>query len=120
MKEQSELLLESTDIPELELRNVAHQFAGESEGVAFMDLREGGSTMYITRGGELFLSRRINSKLEANIMKSELRGSTKSRLTLELSAKRTRIRKPKNKVRKLRYDQTRVNSNQSKGRVGTP
>ncbi len=84
MIEASGLELESIDIPELALRNLAHQFAGDSRGVAFMELRESGSTMNITRGGDLFLSRRINSKLDANVMNSPQWESTFSRLVLEI------------------------------------
>ena len=79
-----DLVLESIDIPELVLRNIATQFIGDEEGVAFMDLRGGGSTMNITCGGELFLSRRINSKLDANIMQAPDWAATKARLVMEI------------------------------------
>ncbi len=84
MLERCNLQIESIDIPELVIRNLATQFVGDQSGVAFLDLRNNGSTMNITRGGEVYLSRRINSKLDANIMQSPKWPETKSRLVLEI------------------------------------
>lgn len=82
--EECGLVVDSIDIPELVLRNLASHFVGDASGIAFMDLRATGSTMNITRAGELYLSRRINSKLEANIMQSAEWDATRARLVLEI------------------------------------
>lgn len=82
--EECGLRLESIDIPELVMRNLAAHFVGDREGVAFMDLRAGGSTMNVTRQGELYLSRRINSKLDANIMQTADWDATRARLVMEI------------------------------------
>lgn len=84
MLEESGLVVDSIDIPELALRNLASQFIGDANGVAFMDLRSSGSMMNITRSGDLYLSRRINSKLDSNIMQSPNWDATKARLVIEI------------------------------------
>lgn len=84
MIEECGLVLDSIDIPELVLRNLAAHFVGDLDGAAFMDLRASGSTMNITRAGDLYLSRRINSKLDSNIMQSPDWEAIKSRLVLEI------------------------------------
>lgn len=84
MLEESGLVVDSIDIPELVLRNLATHFIGDVNGVAFMDLRGSGSTMNITRASDLYLSRRINSKLDSNIMQSPDWEATKVRLVLEI------------------------------------
>lgn len=84
MIEECGLVLDSIDVPELVLRNLAAHFVGDSDGAAFMDLRGSGSTMNITRAGDLYLSRRINSKLDSNIMQSPDWVAIKARLILEI------------------------------------
>lgn len=60
---QSGLSLSSIDIPEMALRNIVRQFGDDSQGLAFISLRENGSTLNITRQGELYLTRRINTQV---------------------------------------------------------
>ena len=84
MIEECGLVVDSVDIPELVLRGLVAHFVGDASGAAFMDLRGSGSTMNITRAGELYLSRRINSKLDSNIMQSPDWEAIKSRLVLEI------------------------------------
>ena len=45
------------------LRNVVRQFGDDTNGLAFISLRENGSTMNITRQGQLYLTRRINTSV---------------------------------------------------------
>ncbi|WP_339869317.1 hypothetical protein [Pseudohongiella nitratireducens] len=59
----SGLELNSIDIPEMVLRNVVRQFGDDTNGLAFISLRENGSTMNITRQGQLYLTRRINTSV---------------------------------------------------------
>ena len=56
------------DIPELAMRNVSSLYLKDNNGAAFMDLRRTGSTMNITRDGNLYLSRRINTQLDPEVM----------------------------------------------------
>ncbi|PCJ22360.1 MAG: hypothetical protein COA96_14725 [SAR86 cluster bacterium] len=72
------------DIPELVMKNLSTRFIDDSKGVAFMDLRRNGSTMNITCNGELYLSRRINTQLDPDVMQSMEWDSLKDRLILEI------------------------------------
>lgn len=81
---QSGLELAVIDIPELVMLNLSSNYIEDDRGVAFMDLRRNGSTMNITRGGELYLSRRINTQLDPDVMQSMEWDSLKDRLVLEI------------------------------------
>jgi len=81
---QSGLELAVIDIPELVMLNLSSNYIEDDQGVAFMDLRRNGSTMNITRGGELYLSRRINTQLDPDVMQSMEWDSLKDRLVLEI------------------------------------
>lgn len=72
------------DIPELAMHNIARRYIDDSNGVAFMDLRRSGSTMNISTDGVLYLTRRINTQLEPDVMQSEEWSSLKDRLVLEI------------------------------------
>lgn len=72
------------DIPELAMHNIARRYIDDSNGVAFMDLRRSGSTMNISTEGVLYLTRRINTQLEPDVMQSEEWSSLKDRLVLEI------------------------------------
>ena len=84
MVTESGLEMAVIDIPELVMRNLSNHYIDDENGVAFMDLRRNGSTMNITRQGELYLSRRINTQLDPNIMQSIEWESLKDRLALEI------------------------------------
>lgn len=84
MVTESGLELAIIDIPELAMKNLSTCFVDDSNGAAFMDLRRNGSTMNITRNGELYLSRRINTQLDPDVMKSPDWESVKDRLSLEI------------------------------------
>lgn len=72
------------DIPELAMSNIARRYIADDNGVAFMDLRRTGSTMNISQGGDLYLTRRINTQLEAGVMQSPAWEGLKDRLVLEI------------------------------------
>ncbi len=84
MVTSSGLELAVIDIPELVMKNLSGCFIDDANGVAFMDLRRNGSTMNITRGGELYLSRRINTQLDPDVMNSAEWSDLKDRLVLEI------------------------------------
>tara|TARA_B110000858_G_scaffold134187_1_gene152519 strand:- start:22087 stop:22818 length:732 start_codon:yes stop_codon:yes gene_type:complete len=82
MVAESGLELAVIDIPELVMRNLSSHYIEDENGVAFMDLPRNGSTMNITRNGELYLSRRINTQLAPDVMQSPEWESLKDRLVL--------------------------------------
>lgn len=84
MVTDSGLELAVIDIPELVMLNLSSHYVEDQNGVAFMDLRRNGSTMNITRNGELFLSRRINTQLDPDVMQSDEWENLKDRLVLEI------------------------------------
>ncbi|MEQ8955009.1 MAG: hypothetical protein RL120_12835, partial [Gammaproteobacteria bacterium] len=80
----ADLELAVIDIPELCLKNVSNHCLDDSQSVVFMDLRRTGSTMNITHGGDLYLTRRINTQLDPDVLQSADWGSLKDRLVLEI------------------------------------
>lgn len=72
------------DIPELVMNNITRRFIDDSNGVAFMDLRRTGSTMNISLAGDMYLTRRINTQLDPEVMQSPEWSSLKDRLVLEI------------------------------------
>ncbi len=84
MVTDSGLELAVIDIPELVMLNLTNHYVDDENGVAFLDLRRNGSTMNITRNGELYLSRRINTQLDPEVMQSPEWESLKDRLVLEI------------------------------------
>jgi MSHA biogenesis protein MshI len=72
------------DIPELAMNNITRRFIDDSNGVAFMDLRRTGSTMNISLAGDMYLTRRINTQLDPEVMRSPEWPSLKDRLVLEI------------------------------------
>ena len=80
----SGLELAVIDIPELAMKNLSSCFIDDTHGAAFIDLRRNGSTMNITKGGELYLSRRINTQLGPDVMNDEDWDGVKDRLVLEI------------------------------------
>ncbi len=84
MVDGSGMELAIIDIPELAMKNYSSLLIEDSQGVAFMDLRRTGSTMNITRNGDLYLTRRINTQLDPDVMDSPEWPSLKDRLVLEI------------------------------------
>lgn len=72
------------DIPELAMKNISTLMLNDQNGLGFMDLRRNGSTLNLTRAGELFLTRGINSQVAPEIMTSPEWDSLRDRLTLEI------------------------------------
>ena len=79
-----DLNLSSIDIPELAMRNISRQFLSDEHGLAFMDLRRAGSTLNMSRAGQLYLTRKINTQLDNNVMDSPDWESLRDRLVLEI------------------------------------
>ncbi len=84
MVNDSGLELAVIDIPELIMKNISSRFIDDEVGVAFMDLRRNGSTMNISRNGDLYLSRQINTQVASDVMQSPEWGRLKDRLVLEI------------------------------------
>ena len=81
---KADLELAIIDIPELAMKNISTCFIDDSNGAAFMDLRRYGSTMNITHSGDLYLSRRINTQMDPEVMQSPEWNNTRDRLVLEI------------------------------------
>lgn len=81
---QSGLELAVIDIPELVMKNISTRYLDDDKGLAFMELRRNGSTINISRGGELYLTRRINTQLDQDAMRSANWDMLKDRLVLEI------------------------------------
>lgn len=84
MVSASGLELAVVDIPELVMKNISTCFVNDDNGVAFMDLRRTGSTMNISHEDCLYLTRRINTQLDPNVMKAADWDTLKDRLVLEI------------------------------------
>jgi len=80
----SGLQLEVIDIPELAMKNLTTEFMNDEHGLAFMDLRKTGSTMNLSKNGSLYLTRRINTQMDSDVMESEDWDSLKEKLVLEI------------------------------------
>ncbi len=81
---QGGLALESIDIPELVLKNLSSLYMDDSNGLAFLDLRESGSKLNITRGGNIYLTRHINTQVAAESVGGPDWESLRERLVLEI------------------------------------
>eukprot|EP00825_Cyclidium_porcatum_P034811 TRINITY_DN3653_c0_g2_i1.p4 TRINITY_DN3653_c0_g2~~TRINITY_DN3653_c0_g2_i1.p4 ORF type:complete len:183 (-),score=15.43 TRINITY_DN3653_c0_g2_i1:231-779(-) len=82
---QARVPLDSIDIPEMAVRNVASLFEEPNRGLAFLVLNAGESLLTITFGGELYLSRRIEVSSQALAeADGERRQQMLERLALEL------------------------------------
>ncbi len=81
---KADLELAIIDIPELAMKNITTSFIDDSNGAAFMDLRHTGSTMNISHSGDLYLTRRINTQMESEVMQSPEWDNLKDRLVLEI------------------------------------
>ena len=79
---ESGLELAVIDIPELVMKNISSAFIDDENGVALMDLRYTGSTMNISKADSMYLTRRINTQLDPNVMQSADWEMLKDRLVL--------------------------------------
>ncbi|WP_237132953.1 hypothetical protein [Pseudohongiella sp. O18] len=82
--ERSGLSLSSIDIPEMAMRNVTTQFADDSNGLAFIALKASGSMMNVTRNGELYLTRKINTPVGPDALLEVDWEMVRDRLALEI------------------------------------
>jgi MSHA biogenesis protein MshI len=81
---ESGLELAVIDIPELVMKNISSAFIDDENGIALMDLRRTGSTMNITKEDGLYLTRRINTQLDPEVMQTPDWEMLKDRLVLEI------------------------------------
>ncbi|MDO8907103.1 MAG: hypothetical protein Q7W55_01245 [Pseudohongiella sp.] len=78
------LALHSIDIPEMAMRNITSQFMDDRNGLAFISLKQSGSTLNITRNGQLFLTRRINTPIGPDALMQNDWDMLRDRLALEI------------------------------------
>lgn len=72
------------DIPELVMHNLSRYCVDDEKGIVFMDLRRTGSSMNISHHGNLYLTRRINTPMDPDVMQSNDWEALKDRLMLEI------------------------------------
>ncbi|MDP1930587.1 MAG: hypothetical protein Q8L60_03915 [Gammaproteobacteria bacterium] len=82
--QRADLELAAIDIPEMAMRNITQRFANDDNSLAFVALKSQGSTMNITRHGNLYLARKINTQLGPNVVNSHEWESLRDRLVLEI------------------------------------
>lgn len=78
------LNLAAIDIPELAMKNLTSALIDDRNGLGFADLRKTGSTFNLSRNGDLYLTRRINTQVPADVMNSQDWESLRDKLTLEI------------------------------------
>lgn len=81
---RSGLELEAIDIPELVLMNISRTFSNDSDGLAFIDLRSSGSTLNLSKDGQIYLTRHLNTRVDQDIVYSEDWELIRERLVLEI------------------------------------
>ncbi len=82
--DKANLKLEAIDVPELAMLNVSREFLDDSRGLALMDLRKTGSTLNLSKNGQLYLTRKINTALDVDVMASMDWEMQRDRLVLEI------------------------------------
>lgn len=82
--QDSGLALESIDIPELAILNVLALCADDSNGLALIDLRFSGSLLNLSRNGNLYLTRHLNTQMADEIISSADWETVRERLVLEI------------------------------------
>lgn len=78
------LELTAIDIPEMAMKNISTQFSGERGSQAFIALKTNGSSMNITRNGDLYLARTVNTQVPPDVMGTLDWASLRDRLVLEI------------------------------------
>lgn len=78
------LELNAIDIPEMAMRNISNQFLDDRHGLAFISLKQSGSTLNITRNGQLYLTRRINTPVGSDALMQNDWEMLRDRLVLEI------------------------------------
>jgi len=80
----AQLELVAIDIPEMAMKNISTQFSEERSSQAFIALKTNGSTMNITRDGDLYLARTVSTQMPPDVMGSMDWVSLRDRLVLEI------------------------------------
>lgn len=80
----SGLSLESIDVPELAVLNLLALCADDSNGLAMIDLRFGGSLLNLSRNGNLYLTRHLNTQVADDIAANTEWETVRERLVLEI------------------------------------
>ncbi|TFH75803.1 hypothetical protein E3V39_06885 [Gammaproteobacteria bacterium LSUCC0112] len=84
MVDRAGMSLSSIDIPEMAMRNISNHFMDDGNGLAFISLKESGSTLNISRNGQLYLTRRINTRVGSDVMAQHDWEMVRDRLALEI------------------------------------
>lgn len=78
------MVLDTIDIPEMALRNIGRHFLDDRNGLALLSLKRSGSTLNISRGGRLYLTRRINTSVAPDALMQNDWELVRDRLVLEI------------------------------------
>ena len=81
---ESGLNLQTIDIPELAMMNIANNFGDDSNGLAFIHLSANGSTLNLSKDGLIYLTRHLNTRIDQDVINSAEWESVKERLILEI------------------------------------
>lgn len=81
---KAQLELAAIDIPEMAMKNISTQFSDERGSQAFIALKTNGSNMNITRNGDLYLARTVNTQVPPDVMGSLDWANLRDRLVLEI------------------------------------
>lgn len=84
MVDRAGLKLHSIDIPEMAMRNISSHCLDDKNGLAFISLKQSGSTLNISRNGRIYLTRRINTRVGADVMAQNDWEMVRDRLALEI------------------------------------
>jgi len=76
--------LQTIDIPELAMRNISSHVMDDRNGLAFVSLKESGSTMNVSRDGKLYLTRKINTLVGPDALLQDDWEMVRDRLALEI------------------------------------
>lgn len=82
--DRSGMTLDAIDIPEMAMRNLTSVLADDSNGLAFIALKQSGSTMNLSHQGQLYLTRRINTPVAADALLQDDWEGLRDRLALEI------------------------------------
>lgn len=82
--DRSGLVLDAIDIPEMALHNLNRHFLDDHKGLALLSLSRSGSMLNISRGGQLYLTRRINTPVGADALMQNDWELVRDRLVLEI------------------------------------
>lgn len=80
----SGLVLKTIDIPELVMKNLTAVSADDSNGLAILDLRGTGSILNLSKKGAIYLTRHLNTRMDAEVMRSGDWESILEKLVLEI------------------------------------